>query len=286
MWPCRLHRPPPVSWRLSHREPHAPPPACAQLHRIRRDRLRSRHDVLKFSGAELTEERRLSDLLCRPVNDVDVPLGVEVDGGERETVASARSPWSAACPRQRSASAAARRGAVILALRQCCGRPRSRRGRRSRPLRLVQPGNVPGSRAGCTLGGRGGRGLDSSGGGAGAGQPPGAGVGCLPPARPDLDAACRLLVQLLGPEEAEGSARPAEDGGVRTMGSPLNGFAARRRTVGDDARVRPPVVTMVNASLYSSHPRLYSVLTRGLRVRVPQSVGADAAVRADGRGCP
>ena len=39
--------------------------------------------------------------------------------------------------------------------------------------------------------------------------------------------------------------------------------------VADAARARPPVVTAVAAAVYSGHPRLHSVLTRGLKLRVP-----------------
>ena len=95
----------------------------------------------------------------------------------------------------------------------------------------------------------------------------------------DLRAACRLLADMLigaadvtalecgglGPRLAgEDVAAAAGD-----IESPLGALADRRRPVSGSARVRPPVATRVDASLYSGHPRLRSVLTRGLRVRVP-----------------
>ena len=56
---------------------------------------------------------------------------------------------------------------------------------------------------------------------------------------------------------------------ARLLDSPLGGLVAGRRPVLPSARVRAPVVAAVCAGLYSGHPRLYSVLSRGLRVRVP-----------------
>ena len=93
----------------------------------------------------------------------------------------------------------------------------------------------------------------------------------------DPRAACLLLADLLrvaecgAPALAErggGAAGPAS-GAAATCESPMSGVAAPRRSVGGSARVRPPIATRVDAGLYSGHPRLHSVLTRGLKVRVP-----------------
>ena len=64
---------------------------------------------------------------------------------------------------------------------------------------------------------------------------------------------------------------PPLDGG-RLLESHLGGLDAGRRPVLLSACVRPPLVAAVCADLYSGHPRLYSVLSRGLKVRVPAAV--------------
>ena len=53
-----------------------------RVHGIGRDLEWSRRDFAKFAVAEISKEGGLRDILRRPVDEVGVPLGVEVDGGE------------------------------------------------------------------------------------------------------------------------------------------------------------------------------------------------------------
>ena len=105
---------------------------------------------------------------------------------------------------------------------------------------------------------------------AGVGRPP-SGAGAASAA-----ATCRWLTELL----VRGGA--AEPGPPSTFlsgadeadlpapgGSPFGFVGARRLEVDSEARVRPPVPVRVDAAAFVAHPRVCSVLTRGLRVRVP-----------------
>ena len=66
-------------------------------------------------------------------------------------------------------------------------------------------------------------------------------------------------------DSADSAAEDAE-----MAASPLHFIAGSGRlAVGGAARVRPPVRVRVDAAVYRGHPRLYSVLGRGLKVRVP-----------------
>ena len=94
-------------------------------------------------------------------------------------------------------------------------------------------------------------------------------------------AACDLLLSLLResgdawPPTGGAGVQPTEDAEVPVPAeSPFTEFTElqRRRAVDNDARVRPPLPTRVDARFYAGHPRLCSVLSRGLKVRVPAAV--------------
>ena len=64
----------------------------------------------------------------------------------------------------------------------------------------------------------------------------------------------------------------AGDAGVpMAVESPLDFIGAQRLPLEAGARVRPPVAGRVNAELFAGHPRVRSVLTKGLKVRVPST---------------
>lgn len=112
---------------------------------------------------------------------------------------------------------------------------------------------------------------------------PGAGLAAVcgrPTLTGDPRAACRLLEELLLGAAGEAAAEleleldgvappPTADCFDAMEESPLGGVTGGRRPLHPSARVRPPVATRVDAALYRGHPRLCSVLTRGLKVRVP-----------------
>ena len=111
------------------------------------------------------------------------------------------------------------------------------------------------------------------GGGGGARPSP-----CAGPA--SAAAICRGLVELLvadgaaapGPPPSPGVA-PAGGGALPPAGgSPLSFIGSRRLPVETASRVRPPVRVRVDPAVFAAHPRVRSVLARGLRVRVPASV--------------
>ena len=54
--------------------------------------------------------------------------------------------------------------------------------------------------------------------------------------------------------------------------SPLDFIGSRRLPMDDGARVRPPLRVRVDPDVFSAHPRVWSVLARGLKLRVPSSV--------------
>ena len=107
----------------------------------------------------------------------------------------------------------------------------------------------------------------------------------------DPGAICRHLVQLLlQGDGAAWTARSATDGADSELAedddllvtrdedllavgdSPLSFVGSRRLPVADDARVRPPLRVRVDAGVFAAHPRVQSVLARGLKVRMPSSV--------------
>ena len=110
----------------------------------------------------------------------------------------------------------------------------------------------------------------------------GDGASAVEPGRGDAPGAgdiCRWLMELLVP--VAGGARVAlpADGGASSElpedgASPLDFFGSRRLPVAEGARVRPPRRVRVDADVSAAHPRVRSVLARGLRVRVPASVPA------------
>lgn len=101
----------------------------------------------------------------------------------------------------------------------------------------------------------------------------------LPVAAGDPRAACRTLFELLqcdtGLPAAPAVPLPCGDASEEELASPL-GFltGSRRLPVDADARVRPPICVRVNPAVYRGHPRVCSVLARGLKVRVPSAAPA------------
>ena len=97
----------------------------------------------------------------------------------------------------------------------------------------------------------------------------------------DPAAICRELLELVMDDGAAAalprspcpSRVPESDAALSAAdGSPLDFIGSRRRPVAADARVRPPLRVRVSAEPYSAHPRVHSVLSRGLKVRVPSAV--------------
>lgn len=66
--------------------------------------------------------------------------------------------------------------------------------------------------------------------------------------------------------DGDGAALPAADG------SPLSFIGSRWLPVDSEARLRPALCVRMDAAAFSAHPRACSVLSRGLKVRVPSSV--------------